>query len=314
LECAGFLRGLGYDVTVAVRSVPLRVGGFDRQCVDKVVQLMENMGTRFLMKTDIRSLRKTERGTTIVKFYKTSNTAAPEWEEEYDTVLYATGRGADTAGLNLTQIGVKTTSRGTVIVDDADRTSVEGIFSIGDVAEGRPELTPVAITAGEKLARRLFGKSTQLMDYRNIPTTVFTPFEYGIVGYSEEAAIEKFGNDKVEAYLTEFTTLEIAAAHRVAHPPPGIPVPEEFPTNSLSKLVVLKENQKVIGAHFVGPNAGEIVQGLAVCVRVGATLKDFIETVGIHPTDAESFTTLSVTKSSGEQWEQFGGCGGGKCG
>lgn len=109
--------------------------------------------------------------------------------------------------------------------------------------------------------------------------------------------------------------MEIGAAHRHAHPPAGIPVPEEFPTNSLSKLVCLKsENLRIVGAHFVGPNAGEILQALAVCVRLKATKKDFDDTVGIHPTDAESFTSLYATKSSGEQWEQAGGCGGGKCG
>lgn len=168
LECGGFLRGLGYPVTVAVRSVPLRTGGFDRQCVDKLVNLMELTGTRFLMQTDIRSLRKTEKGTIIVKFYKTNPaTTAPasEWEEEFDTVLYATGRGADTEKLNLAAVGVKTTSRGTIVADEADRTNVDGIFALGDVAEGRPELTPVAIKAGELLARRLFAGSKTLMVY-----------------------------------------------------------------------------------------------------------------------------------------------------
>jgi len=316
LECGGFLRGMGYPVSIAVRSTPLRTGGFDRQCVDKVVQLMEMMGTKFLMKTDVRSIRKTATGAYAVTFFKTGATDTKgDWEEEFDTVLYATGRGADAAGLNLAHVGVKNSSRGTIIADEADKTSVEGIYAIGDAVEGRPELTPVAIQSGEYLARRLFAKATKLMDYHNIPTTVFTPFEYGIVGYSEEAAIDKFGKENIEVYLSEFSSLEIGAAHRKPHPPPGIPAPEDFPTNALSKLICLKtENERVIGAHFVGPNAGEILQCLAVCVRLRATKKDFDDCVGIHPTDAESLTTLLATKSSGEQWESAGGCGGGKCG
>jgi len=157
------------------------------------------------------------------------------------------------------------------------------------------------------------------MEYHNVPTTVFTPFEYGIVGFSEEAAREKFGDDNIAVYLSEFSTLEIGAAHwkisgASENLKPGESEPE-FPTNSLAKLVCVKnENERVVGIHFVGPNAGEIIQGMAISVRAGATKRNFDECVGIHPTDAESFTTLSVTKDSGEQWESAGGCGGGKCG
>lgn len=279
---------------------------------------MEKLGTRFLMGTDVKSLRKTPKGTIAVTFYSTSG-PKKEWEEEYDTVLYATGRGADTAGLGLTEVGVKLTPKGTVVVDDEDKTTVPGVYAIGDVADGRPELTPVAIKAGERLARRLFAKSKELMDYKNVPTTVFTPFEYGIIGYSEEDAINKFGKDNIEVYLSEFTTLEIGAAHRTVsstgNSTGNSDEPEEFPTNSLAKLVCLKtEGERVVGAHFVGPNAGEITQALALAVKLGAKKKDFDDVVGIHPTDAEAFTALVAKKSSGEQWESAGGCGGGKCG
>jgi len=179
------------------------------------------------------------------------------------------------------------------------------------VADGRPELTPVAIQAGQLVVRRIFDKSKELMDYTNIPTTVFTPFEYGGVGISEEEAIKKYGKDNVECYVSEFSTLEIGAAHRHPHGNNSA----DFPTNCLSKLVCIKsENERVVGFFFIGPNAGEITQGFALAVRLGAKKKDFDDLVGIHPTDAESYTSLQVKKSSGEQWESAGGCGGGTCG
>lgn len=231
------------------------------------------------------------------------------FDEVYDTVLYATGRGADTQGLNLKSAGVEALSKGTIQTNERDQTNVENIFAIGDVSEGRPELTPVAIQAGQLLARRLFGKGSALMDYTGVPTTVFTPFEYGIVGLSEEDARKKFNGD-IAVYLSEFTTLEIGAAHRKLHG-----TDEDFPTNCLSKLVCVKsENNRVVGFHFVGPNAGEITQGFALALKLGATKSDFDDVVGIHPTDAESFASLEVEKYTGEEWESSGGCGGGKCG
>eukprot|EP01125_Pyxidicula_operculata_P017274 TRINITY_DN6045_c2_g1_i4.p1 TRINITY_DN6045_c2_g1~~TRINITY_DN6045_c2_g1_i4.p1 ORF type:complete len:998 (-),score=286.89 TRINITY_DN6045_c2_g1_i4:193-3045(-) len=312
LECGGFLHNLGYPTTIAVRSVPLRTGGFDRQCVDKVVSLMQAQGLRFLMTTVPKKIEKNANGKYNVTLENVNTKQSTV--EEYDTVLFATGRGADTAKLNVDAAGVKKTSTGLIPTNDADQTNVEHIFAIGDVAQGRPELTPVAVKAGEALARRLFGGSSQLMDYTGVPTTVFTPFEYGIVGLSEEDAIKKYGADNIVVYLAGFQTLEIGAAHRTTSPIDGS-APEDFPTNSLSKLVCLKsENERVVGFHFVGPNAGEITQGFALALKLKATKKDFDSVVGIHPTDAESFMSLQIQSSSGEVWESSGGCGGGKCG
>jgi len=179
---------------------------------------------------------------------------------------------------------------------------------LGDVAEGRPELTPVAVQAGELLSRRLFGKSSTLMNYHLVPTTVFTPFEYGRVGLSEEEAIQQYGSDSIEVYLSEFSSLEIGAAHRTI-----AGTEEDFPTNSLSKLIChKKEKDRIVGFHYVGPNAGEITQGFALALKLGATKEDFDAVVGIHPTDAESFMSLGISKSSKEVWESAVGCGGGK--
>eukprot|EP00922_Rhytidocystis_sp_ex-Travisia-forbesii_P033951 GHVS01050448.1.p2 GENE.GHVS01050448.1~~GHVS01050448.1.p2 ORF type:complete len:174 (+),score=38.75 GHVS01050448.1:1227-1748(+) len=171
-------------------------------------------------------------------------------------------------------------------------------------------------------------KSTNKMNYDNVATTVFTPVEYGCCGLSEEDAIGKFGNESVETYLFEFTSLEAAAAHRTKV---AATRASEFDVdcqaNCLSKLVCHIEadkaeavgedraqHQRVVGFHFVGPNAGEMTQGMALAVALGAKKSDFDNLVGIHPTDAESFTGMSVTRRSGESWVASGGCGGGKCG
>jgi len=156
------------------------------------------------------------------------------------------------------------------------------------------------------------------MNYHLVPTTVFTPFEYGAIGFSEEKAIELYGAQDVQVYLSEFSTLEIFAAHRkpkVLLQEKKADEEDDFPTNSLAKLVCRKsENDKVVGFHYVGPNAGEVTQGFALALKVGVTKKDFDDVVGIHPTDAESFMALGVLKSSGQEWVSAGGCGGGKCG
>eukprot|EP00920_Eleutheroschizon_duboscqi_P037354 GHVT01089556.1.p1 GENE.GHVT01089556.1~~GHVT01089556.1.p1 ORF type:complete len:405 (+),score=96.50 GHVT01089556.1:859-2073(+) len=313
LECAGFLTEFGYDVTVAVRSILLR--GFDRQCSEKVGRLMAEMGTKFLTEVTPKEMSKTSDGRIKVTF----NGAAAS--DEFDTVLYATGRKADLAKLNLSRAGVLVADDGKIEAPQ-EQTNVEHIFALGDIIRGRPELTPVAIRAGQLLARRLFGekKETVQMDYVNIATTVFTPFEYGCVGLSEEEATTVYGASNIEVFLSEFSNLELDAVHR---PKAAATRADEFDVdmsaNSLSKLVCLKDDgagkqMKVVGFHFVGKNAGEIAQGMALALRLGVTKADFDATVGIHPTDAESFMSLSVTKSSGESWLAAGGCGGGKCG
>jgi len=216
----------------------------------------------------------------------------------------------------LAAAGVSVLPDGKIRVDDEEKTNVEGLYALGDIVENSPELTPTAIQSAELLARRIFGGATEKMDWNLVATAVFMPFEYGRVGLSEEDAVAKYGADDLEIYLSEFQTLELGAAHRHVHEPAaGSDEPEEMPTNSLSKLICVKsEDLKVVGFHFLGPNAGEITQGFALALRLGAKKKDFDDLVGIHPTDAESFCSLKVTKRSGEEWESKGGCGGGKCG
>mmetsp|Transcript_17742 Transcript_17742/g.19229 ORF Transcript_17742/g.19229 Transcript_17742/m.19229 type:complete len:564 (-) Transcript_17742:154-1845(-) len=311
LECAGFLTELGFDVSVAVRSILLR--GFDRQSAEKIGTVMEELGTKFLNDTVVTSIEKIAGGRLQVALHNSKTDE--ERVEVFDTVLFATGRYADLHKLNLESTGVHVNPHSGKIPVENEVTNVSNIFAIGDICEGTPELTPVAIKAGELLAKRLYGNSTKLMDYQFVPTTVFTPVEYGSVGYSEEAAIKKYGAENIEVFLSEFTTLEVSAVHRMKRKRSEGDEDEDMGPNCLAKLVCLKnENNKVVGFHFVGPNAGEITQGFALAVKLGATKEDFDDLVGIHPTDAESFCALSVTKSSGDSWVAAGGCGGGVCG
>lgn len=307
LECAGFLTELGYDVTVAARSILLR--GFDRECAEKIGTLMSEVGTKILQNTIPKSISKLPNGQLQVVLQNSATGLATT--DVYDTVLFATGRNPDLAGLNLVAAGVRIESSGKIPVTD-EQTNVPSVFAVGDVCAGKQELTPVAIKAGELLARRLFSDSSAKMDYDLVPTTVFTPYEYGCVGLTEEEALQRYGEHDVEVYLQEFTTLEHAAVHRRKFQ--GTADEDDMSASCLSKLVCLKSaGERVVGFHFVGPNAGEVTQGFALALRLGATKADFDNLVGIHPTDAESFCILSVTRRSGEPYSGSG-CGGGKCG
>ena len=137
-----------------------------------------------------------------------------EYTNEFNTVLFAVGRTADTDGLNLPSVGVKTGSSKKIISDEADCSNISNIFAIGDVLENRPELTPMAIQAGKLLGRRITGSGKMLTDYDLVPTTVFTPIEYGVCGYSEEEAIKKFGEDSIEVYHSGLWPLEWTVARK----------------------------------------------------------------------------------------------------
>ena len=271
LECAGFLTGLGYKTTVLMRSIPLR--GFDQQMAEIIVNHMESEGTTFIKGATPTEVVKNDNGRLSVKL---SNGTT----QECDNVLFAVGRAPD-AAINLEAAGVKTHERsGRIIVDAGERTSASHIYAIGDVIEGGLELTPVAIQSGRYLANRLYNKKTQLMDYGNVATTVFTPLEYGVCGYSEEDAAAKYKN--IEVYHSYFTPLEWT-------------VPQK-PTNACYIKIItdLDANERVIGFHICCPNAGEVLQGVAVAMRAGATKQHFDDTVGIHPTVAEMMTTLTT--------------------
>lgn len=197
LECAGFLNALGYDTTVMVRSIFLR--GFDQDMAGRIAQYMEHYGVKFIKNSIPSKLEKPDPNGKIIVTY---NVGGVDEKEEYDTVLFAIGRYALTEGINLQNVGIKPESNWKIKAKEDESTNIDNIYVIGDVIYGKLELTPVAIKAGKLLALRLFGGGTELMDYINVPTTVFTPIEYGCVGYSEEDAQAKFGVENLATYHT----------------------------------------------------------------------------------------------------------------
>jgi len=286
LECAGFLKGLGYDVTVMVRSILLR--GFDRQCADNIGNYMEAHGINFIRECVPTSIEEVEPGTPAKLKVSAKYTDGTDYTDEFNTVVFAIGRDACTSNIGLDKVGVKLNPKnGKIIHDAAEKSNIDHVFAIGDVLDDKPELTPVAIQAGKNLAKRLAGVSSALTDYVNVCTTVFTPLEYGTCGLSEDDAIKQYGEADIEVYHANFQPLEWTVSHR---------------ENSACycKLVCVKSQaEKVVGFHYLGPNAGEVTQGFGMAIKMGATKAHFDDLIGIHPTTAENFTTMEITKSSG---------------
>ncbi|XP_075794834.1 thioredoxin reductase 1, cytoplasmic isoform X2 [Pelodiscus sinensis] len=294
LECAGFLAGLGLDVTVMVRSILLR--GFDQEMANKIGEHMEEHGIKFIKQFVPTKVELIEAGTPgKLKVIAQSTDGKEIIEGEYNTVLLAVGRDACTRTIGLDKVGVKINERsGKIPVSDEEQTNVPYIYAIGDVLEGKLELTPVAIQAGKLLARRLYAEATLKCDYVNVPTTVFTPLEYGACGFSEETALEKFGEENIEVYHSYFWPLEWT-------------VPSRDNNKCYAKIICnIQDNERVIGFHVLGPNAGEVTQGFSAAIKCGLTKAQLDNTIGIHPVCAEIFTTLSVTKRSGGSVLQSG--------
>ncbi|KAK2576251.1 hypothetical protein KPH14_005617 [Odynerus spinipes] len=282
LECAGFLNGLGYDATVMVRSIVLR--GFDQQMANMVAEEMQNRGVHFIYQAKPKKLEKQSDGRLLVDWVDKDGQVH---QDVYDTVLFAIGRRALTEELKPENAGLKIVPDNGKIDAQNEQTNVPNIYAIGDVLHKKPELTPVAIHAGKLLARRLFGDSQEKMDYTNVATTVFSPLEYGCVGLSEEAALALHGDDEIEVYHAYYKPTEFF-------------VPQKDVSHCYVKVIAFRNgDQKILGMHFVGPNAGEVIQGFAAAVKSNLTFPILKSTVGIHPTTAEEFTRIHITKRSG---------------
>jgi glutathione reductase (NADPH) len=191
-----------------------------------------------------------------------------------DLVFFATGRRANVKGLGLDAVGIELNAKGAIKVDDQLRTSLPHIYAMGDVTD-RINLTPVATAEGHALADSLFGNNRRTVSMRNVPSAVFTTPPVATVGWSEEQACAMA---PVDIYLTKFTPLRHVLSGRGR--------------KTTMKLVVDKATQKIVGAHMLGEDAPEIIQGLAIALVMGATKSDFDRTIGVHPTAAEEFVTL----------------------
>uniref|UniRef100_A0A8C4SGE0 Thioredoxin reductase 1, cytoplasmic n=1 Tax=Erpetoichthys calabaricus TaxID=27687 RepID=A0A8C4SGE0_ERPCA len=258
-----------------VRSILLR--GFDQQMANKIGEYMEEHGICFLREIVPTKIERIEEGTPgKLRVTATSVKDGENHEGEYNTVLLAIGRDACTHSIGLENVGVKLNEKtGKVPVNEKEQTNVPHIYAIGDILEGKLELTPVAIQAGRLLARRLYGGQNTECDYNNVPTTVFTPLEYGACGRSEEKAIEAFGEENIEVYHSSFWPLEWT-------------VPNKGKDTCYAKIICNKQdNDRIVGFHILGPNAGEITQGFAVAMKCGMTKVQLDNTIGIHPVCAE---------------------------
>uniref|UniRef100_A0A8C3RPS8 Thioredoxin reductase 1, cytoplasmic n=1 Tax=Chelydra serpentina TaxID=8475 RepID=A0A8C3RPS8_CHESE len=266
-----------------VRSILLR--GFDQEMANKIGEHMEEHGIKFIKQFVPTKIEQIEEGTPgKLKVIAQSTDGREIIEGEYNTVLLAVGRDACTRTIGLDKVGVKINERsGKIPVSDEEQTNVPYIYAIGDVLEGKLELTPVAIQAGRLLARRLYAGATLKCDYVNVPTTVFTPLEYGACGFSEETALEKFGEENIEVYHSYFWPLEWT-------------IPSRDNNKCYAKIICnIQDNERVIGFHVLGPNAGEVTQGFSAAIKCGLTKAQLDNTIGIHPVCAEvSTSTLTL--------------------
>ena len=266
VEFAGILNGFGSRVTQLYRG-DMFLRGFDSDVRTHLAAEMRKKGVDLRFNENVASIEKT--GDVLVATLEDGSTI------ETDCVLYATGRHANTSGLGLENVGVEHSRNGAIVVDDRFRTSVANIYALGDVID-RFQLTPVAIGEAMALAGNLFNGQDLDMDYTNIPTAVFSNPSIGTVGLTEDAARKEFG--EIDVYRSVFRALK--------HTLTGS---EE---RTLMKLIVDKASDRVVGCHMVGPDAGEITQGLGIALKCGATKAQFDATVGIHPTAAEEFVTM----------------------
>lgn len=267
LEFAQIMDGLGTDVTLMYRG-DMFLRGFDQDMREHLRDEMErNTDIDIQFNTNPKEIRKNADGSLTVV---TENGK----EVECDQVLMATGRKGKLDNLNLESAGVKT-ENSFIPVDEYSRTNVEGVYAVGDITD-RIALTPVALMEGHRLADTLFGGMDRPVDHEFVASTVFTNPEIGTVGYTEAEALEKFKN--IDVYTTRFR-----------------PMKHSFPKSeaySFFKLIVDANTDKVVGVHVATDGAGEMVQGIAIAVKMGATKADFDNTIGIHPTSAEELVTM----------------------
>ncbi|MCX7891704.1 MAG: glutathione-disulfide reductase [Burkholderiales bacterium] len=266
VEFAGIWNGLGAETTLVHRGTEI-LRGFDHDVRRFLHAEIAKKGVRVLLGTEVRSLERRD-GAIAAQLASGETRLA-------DAVMFATGRVPNTEGLGLEEAGVALAADGSVRVDAHSRTSAASVYAIGDVTH-RLQLTPVAIREGAAVAATLFGGRPTPADHENVPTAVFSQPPVGTVGLTEEAALERY--PELEIYRTDFRPMKATLSGSSER--------------TLMKLVVDRATQRVVGAHMVGNDAPEIIQGIAIAVKAGLAKSDFDATVGIHPTAAEEFVTL----------------------
>ncbi len=265
-EFASILNNLGIEVSLLFRAdLPLK--GFDKDIRDRLMSHMVNSGIKVYPASKFHSIEKMPEGT---KVRLTDNTF------EFDTVLNALGRSPKVEGLFGPGQSPETGSRGEIIVDENNKSSIPGVFAIGDVTD-RVNLTPVAIAEGRAVAENLFNKNSLKVDYNEIATAVFTSPPIGTIGLTEEAALKKNGNT-YRIYESEFNPLKKSFSSKK--------------TKAYYKLIVEDKSDKLVGAHIFGDDAPEIIQTLAIAFKAGATKSHLDDTMAVHPTGAEELVLM----------------------
>jgi glutathione reductase (NADPH) len=270
LEFASIFNGMGADSNLIYRG-PNILRSFDREFSGMLADEMQKKGVTFTLNTDI---------TAIVRHGNCLRATLADGKSlEADCILYATGRAPNARNLGLEAAGVKFNAKGAIEVDAYSQTAVPSIYAIGDVTD-RVNLTPVATAEGMAIANTLFNQRPTAVDYENIPTAIFADPNAATVGMGEEAARTRY--EEIDVYATRFRPLK----HTLS----------DTAEQVFMKLVVERASDRVIGAHMVGVDAGEVIQGLAIALKCGATKAQFDATIGIHPTAAEEFVTMRVPR------------------
>jgi glutathione reductase (NADPH) len=266
LEFACLFAGLGAHVIVTHRGEEI-LRGFDDDVRHHVRVEMEQRGIQFRLNHTIAAVEKKGRALCARLSDGTSH--------DVDQVMFAIGRRANTGNMGLQEVGVALDSRGAITVDAASRSSVPSIYAIGDVTD-RLQLTPIAIREGHAFADSAFGSTPWTVDHTNVPTSVFSEPEIGVVGMTERDA--QAGGRAIDIYRTSFRPMKSTLSGRA--------------TTVLMKLVVDRESDRVLGVHIVGEGAAEMIQMVAIAVKMGARKADLDATVALHPTSAEELVTL----------------------
>lgn len=271
VELAGVFQALGTDTTLVSRK-DLVLRGFDDLIRETLTDAMLESGCKKEYHFAVKKLEREADGTLTV--YSTDGQVI----SGFNQVVWAVGRQTLIEPLKLENVGLQANGYGFIEVDDEHRTAVDNVYAIGDVT-GQPQLTPVAIRAGRYLAERLYNNKPNLkLDLSSVPTVIFSHPPVGTVGLAEHDARSQYGHDNVKVYTSEFTPMRYAfTQHQI---------------KTALKLVVVGEEEKVVGIHIIGDGADEMLQGFAVAVQMGATKADLDATIAIHPSSSEELVTM----------------------
>jgi glutathione reductase (NADPH) len=273
LELAGVLHALGTETHLLHQGFPVLIG-FDSTIQQALRQQMDQDGMLINDNDKIANIEKQADGRLTINF---ENGQALT---DLDQLLWAVGRVPNTDDIGIENAGIELAQGGFIDVDEWQQTSAEGVFAIGDIINKRGvQLTPVAIAAGRRLADRLYGgMKDRKLDYNLIPTVMFTHPPIGTIGLNEEDAREQYGDEAVKVYSTSFTPMYYSFTKQKV--------------KTVMKLIVAGEDEKVVGCHLLGKDVDEMLQGFAVAIKMGATKKDFDDTIAIHPVSAEELVTM----------------------